>query len=724
MEFWTYYRLLRSRIRTIAVVAALILVVGVVAALPRQQEYAATVTLTTSPPDESRFVLVLVTDVAQARPDATRALAIELIRSRTVAERVAQRLNLNMTPGALRSKLRITRGDGDLINLSIRDGDAARAVLIANTYAEVAVAYNQEVNRREVALAREFIERELEDTRTRLTRAETTLDEFKRQQGIVSLDAQINAEVGRYMSLVSQQRALELDQREVDARIDALRSRLNQFQPTKTDQQVTENPVAQRLRGELINLEVQLAIARTTLTDQHPTVITLNQRIGALRDLLEKEVKRVVSTEFVQVNPIYENLVRSLVELETQRIAGQAKSAALAKVIPAEQKKLPGLNDIEREYARLSREVQVYEAAYTNLQGRLNDIRIREQAAMNRNLVYIVDLAAGAQPTAQTQTFQRIILAALLGLAGGVGVVLFQHYIDTTLKSAKEAEGLLQLPVLSIIPRQDPPFTEAYRLLKTNLGLHIANGAARVLMFTSARAGSGTSTVVFNLAQSIARGGKRVVVIDTDLRHPIAHRLFGVEPEFSLEDVVIGAVDMHRALKPTAIDNVLLLPAGGSTAELADLFASPEMAKLLEGLRREADVILMDAPPAVPFAEVRALASMVDGVVYVIPAGQVRKDAVEEVKRQLERSHARLIGVVINKSVPEWDDGYHDYERYIRPKTEQKITPAATALIIVALVGATSGALFRAKDAIPGWWVQGTSYVRSVIAERLLSERF
>lgn len=719
MEFWTYYRLLRSRVRTIAVVAAVVLVIGIVAALPRHQEYVATVTLTTSPPDESRFVLVLVTDLAQPRPDATRALAIELIRSRTVAERVAQRLNLNMSPGELRSRLRIGRGEGDLINLSIRDADASRAVLIANTYAEVAVAYNQEVNRREVGLAREFIERELQDTQIRLTRAENALDDFKRQQGIVSLNTQINDEVGRYLNLISQQRAAKMEQREMGARIDALRSRLNEFEPTKTDQQITENPVAQRLRGELINLEVQLAIARTTLTDQHPTVITLTQRIGALKVLLEKEIKQVVSSEFVQVNPIYENLVRSLVELETQRIAGQSKIAALGTVITGEQKRLPQLTAIEREFARLSREVQVLEASYTSLQGRLNDIRIREQAAMNRNLVYIVDLATGAASTTDNRTLYRIVMASMLGLAGGVGMVLFQHYIDTTLKSAKEAEGLLRLPVLAIIPRHDPPFEEAYRLLKTNLGLHVANGDARVLMFTSARAGSGTSTVVFNLAQSIARGGKRVVVVDTDLRHPIEHKLFGVEPEFGLEDVLGGVAELRQALKPTAIANVSLLPARVTAAELADLFASPAMTRLLEDLRRQADVILLDAPPAVPFAEVRALASLVNGVVFVIPAGQVPREVVEEVKRQLERSHARLAGVVINKSAPEWNDGYQDYERYMRRKSDQKVMPTTAAIVlVVALIGATSSAYFRAKDSLPGWWTQGTGYIRSVIAER------
>ncbi len=711
MEFWAYYRILRRRYRLVAVTTLVGLILGFALSWPRQPEYLAMVTMTTSPPDETRYVLVLATDLVQARPDATKALAIELIRSRTVAERVIQRLNLNTSPIELRSRLRVTRGEGDLIVLTLRDNEPGTAVLLANTYAEVAVAYNQEVNRREAGLAREFIERELEATRVRLSAAEEALDTFKGRQGIVTLSTQIGAEVGRYIDLLAQQRGTLLVGREINARIAALRARLRDVAPTKTDQQVVENPVAARLRGDLVTLEVQKATALTTLTDKHPAVVALNQRITALRETLEREVKKVVSMEFIQVNPVYESTVRALIDLETQRIALQAKQLALASVLPAEQRKLPELNSVEREFTRLTRELQVIEAAYTNLQSRLNDFRIREQAAMNRNLVYIVDLASGALPAAPSRVVIQTVLAAVLGLSAGLGFVLFQHHIDDTLRTAKEAERVLGLPALSSIPHHNPPVEEAYRLLKTNMGLHAAHGDPKAIMFTGARAGSGTSTVVYHLAQAIARGGKSVIVVDTDLRHPTAHRLFGVGSEPGLPDVLQGLVEPAAALQISRVPRVRVLPATAPVGELADLFASVTMARLLEELKRLADVVLIDAPPVMPFAEVRALAAVVDGVVFVVGAGKVSREVQQEALRQLERMHARVLGVVVNMVALDEDDSRQLEEAYpggngTAPRVRGKghTQPTGGVMLLAGVMGATSGLLISHAAVRPDSW--------------------
>ncbi len=718
MEFWTYYKILRRRYRIVVATLLVGLVAGVILSWPRSKEYVATVTLTTSSPDESRYVLVLVTDQAQARPDATKSLAIELIRSRTVAERVVQRLSLSRDPQDLRWRLRVTRGEGDLINLMFRDTDPATAVLIANTYAEVAVAYNQEVNRREAALAREFIERELAATSLRLRQAEDALDEFKRQQGIVAIDTQVNAEVGHYIDLISQQRTASLTEREVGASIATLRRRLQEVAPTKTDQQLSENPVAQRLRGDLVNLEVQLAIARTTLTDNHPSVLSLNQRIGALKTMLEREVQRLVTTQFVQANPVYESTLRSLIDLETQRIALQAKQTALASILPSEQSKLPVLNTVGREFARLTRQVQVVEADYTNLQTRLNDFRIREQAAMNHNLVYIVDLAAAAQPAAPSRVVVQMLLAAMLGLSGGVGFVLFQHYVDNTVRTAKDAESIFGLPALSSIPKHNPPVEEAYRLLKTNMGLHTRNGRTRAIMFTSARSGSGTSTVVFHLAQTIARGGKRVIVVDADLRSPTVHRLFGVGETPGLEDVLLGSTDAAAVLQTSAA-HVEVLPAGAPAGELADLFASPGMVRLLDDLRARADVILIDTPPVIPFAEVRALAAMVDGVVFIVAAGKASREINQEALRQLQRVPAHLLGIVMNMVASDQDEGAELYAAYPRPPMKSNLLPMTTALLLVMVLGGAGGVLIRSAPWLPEWLDRGSQLARSLLAKGL-----
>lgn len=668
MEFWTYYRIVRRRYKLIALGALVGLVIGLITVLPWWQEYVATVTLTTISPDEGRSVLVLISD-RPAPPGNATAMAIGVIRSRTVAERVVQRLNLTRSPQDLRGRLRVSRGlpgEGEVITLTYRDRDPANAVLLANAFAETAVAYNQEVNRREAALARQFIEQELQDTRLRLERAETNLDAFKRRNGIVALGTQINAEVARFTQLSGESRNAALEERETSARIAAIRTQLRRFGAMQTDQTIVENPVSQRLRGELVNLQVQLATSTESYTDDHPVIIATKRKIKAVETAIAREVKKVVTEEFVRVNPIHESLLQTLVNLEIQRFAVQAKQAAVTSVLATEQRRLPALSQIEREYIRLTRDVTILESAFTNLESRLNEFRIQEQAANNRNLLYIMDPATTAQTAASTTALARTLLAAMLGLSAALGLVLFQHTIDNRLKNSKDAERLLAMPVLTAIPQHNPPFDEAYRMLKTNLFLHLSNGQPRAILFTSAKAGSGTSTVVYHLAKTIASGGKRVIVVDADLRRPMAQRLFGVTPLHGLLDVLKNGTSLDDTLaQSSVVENVALLPAGTMNgAELADIFASPRMLALLSELKKRADVVLIDGPPALPFAETGALASVVDGVVLVIAAGQVPRGVEEDAKRHLERARARLLGIVVNKISPEYDDGYYHYTKY------------------------------------------------------------
>ena len=360
--------------------------------------------------------------------------------------------------------------------------------------------------------------------------------------------------------------------------------------------------------------------------------------------------------------------MRSLVTLETQLVAVQARQAALASVIPEEQKKLPQLTETEREFTRLTRSVQVLETSYTSLESRFNDFRVQEQMALDHNPVTIVDIATSAQPASPSRTVVRVLVAGMLGLFGGIGLVVFQTQIDNTVKTAEDAERLLGTPVLTSVVKHNPPFDEAYQVLKTALGLHGSNGSRAAIMFTGTRVGAGTSTVVYHLARAIARSGKRVVVVDADLRRPTAHRLFGVTVDAGLVDALTGAVPVEAALQPSTIENVRVLPAGQSSSlPLVDLFGPPAMAGLLDELRRHADVILIDSPPPVPFAESRALAALVDGVVLVLAAGQAPRGVEVETKRELERVHARVLGVVVNKVAPENDDSYYLYGNYHTP---------------------------------------------------------
>jgi len=702
MEFWTYYRVLRRRYRIILLGIGVAVAVGLGAVLPHLFEYTASVTLTTSPPDESQYLLVLNADRAVPAPPDDGTLVMDLARSRTLAERVIQQLGLSLSPWELRSRVGASK-QGNLITLSVRDKNRASAVLLANTYADAAVAYVQEVNRHAITLARQYVEQQVEDTRQRLAQSENDMNAFKQAHGIIALQPQIDAEAARMTDLLNQQRAESVNEKELAARIEDIRARLRALSPTNTSLELATNPVSQKMRTDLVTLEVQLATAQQIYTEAHPTVVALKQQIAALNAGLARETQRVVAAEFVQINPIYEGLVRTLIDLETQRVALQAREAALAAIVPLEQKQLPGLNNVERQYADMNRERQILESSYINLETKLNDLRIQEETPTNRTLLSVVDPATSAQGPAPLQVLGRLGLAGILGAVAGMGFAFFQHQIDDTLKTARDGERLLGLPVLASVPRHNPPFEEAYRVLKTALGLHAPNGEAKALMFTSPAPGTGVSTIVYHLAKTIAQGGKRVVVVDADLRRPSVRRLFGATGEHDLMDALVGGIPASEALCACAIDNVRVLPVGNwPTVEIADLFGSPTMMQLLNDLRPHADAILIDAPPLLPFAESRALAAIVDGVILVIAAGLPPRGLEIETKRLLDRAHAPLLGMVVNKVSAEYDDSYYLHDKYTRRPIKPPTFPTvAVSLTLIALLGMAVGVFLKSNPFLP-----------------------
>jgi Mrp family chromosome partitioning ATPase len=146
------------------------------------------------------------------------------------------------------------------------------------------------------------------------------------------------------------------------------------------------------------------------------------------------------------------------------------------------------------------------------------------------------------------------------------------------------------------------------------------------------------------------------------------------------------------------------------------------MTRMLEELKQHADVVLIDTPPALSFAESRALAGVVDGVVFVVAAGQALRGVEQEAKQQLERAQARLLGMVVNKVIPEEDDGYYFYEKHNsradKPKPKPLPATATAAFLLIILLAGVDGVLSRYSVSMPGWLSQSSHVVTSWVAKR------
>jgi succinoglycan biosynthesis transport protein ExoP len=273
------------------------------------------------------------------------------------------------------------------------------------------------------------------------------------------------------------------------------------------------------------------------------------------------------------------------------------------------------------------------------------------------------------------------------------GAIVFAiEYLDETIKDANDAQKQLNLPALGTISRiaaiQKPtdqvvtltqprsPIAEAYRVLRTKLrfsGIENPNGA---LLVTSSGPNEGKSTTAANLATTIAQGGKRVILVDCDLRRPSLHTLFSVSNDVGLSDLFLeDAPALDRVLKPTSVPTMRLLTSGTIPPNPSEMLDSKRMTELLLELRDQSDMVVIDSPPALIVADASILGSRCSGAVLVVDSGKTRIDVARRALNTLKQANVKILGTVINKLSARRSGGYYyNYYNYYGSKTKKSKT--------------------------------------------------
>jgi len=205
--------------------------------------------------------------------------------------------------------------------------------------------------------------------------------------------------------------------------------------------------------------------------------------------------------------------------------------------------------------------------------------------------------------------------------------------------------------IMDLVTITDPrsPVSEAYRSLRANLSFYSLDKPLRTLMVTSPAAGEGKSTTIANLAVTMAQSGRRTIVVDTDLRRPALHELFGGQMSPGLTDAMMAAAG-ELPLQKTAVENLWLLSSGPKPPNPADLLGAERMAQIIAQLTEQADIVLFDAPPVMAAADAAILGARVDGVLLVIQAGKTRRDHSERARETLEKSRAHVVGAALTNA--------------------------------------------------------------------------
>ena len=213
---------------------------------------------------------------------------------------------------------------------------------------------------------------------------------------------------------------------------------------------------------------------------------------------------------------------------------------------------------------------------------------------------------------------------------------------------------------LIVYEQPKSPTAEAYRTLRTNLQFAKVDGELKTIMFTSAGPVEGKSTTIANTAVAIAQSGKKVILVDCDLRKPVQHKIFNTKNQ-GITNILVENLNVTDYIQDTSIENLRLVTSGPIPPNPSELLGSGKMNALLATLREQADMVLIDVPPVVAVTDASVLASQVDGITLVLDSGTVRPEMAQRAKELLTNANGKILGVILNRVEIDDEHAYYYY---------------------------------------------------------------
>lgn len=670
MELWKYYRILRRR-RWLILLGTLICA-GVVGTLlyftPPQYEVAAAV-MEKSPASDK--INIFGGPFVTMDPKMELANLAQLIKSDRVLRSAATSAALAgvTDPEPIIKALDVSPAmDSMILNISVTWPDRSAAEITINDVTTEFVKYYKELNRGGASSSKAFIKDELPQAQGKVRDARQAVRAFKERSGAVMIGNQTQVLLEQIAQLEGSASQNKVQAQEAAARTKVLEKMLKQYPETRRASSVmAQNPVWQSIKIELSKQQIELQKMLKDRTPEHPEVRALQAQIDETKKNLADAGEKVLNSTTESVNPIRDDLVQRYSSSQTDYTAAVSASSAIQATISALRNKLKVLPSDEATLAELEADEQAAQNTYTLLRQKFDEATIKEREA---DISSIEVVSPVASRPAEGKRLIKLVLALILSPMLCCGVAFLLHYLDVSVKTPAEAEQLLKLPVSAVVPtakqhslaepRYHSAIAASYQMLSANLWIASADSDARTILIASADPGVGRSTTAANVAITMAQDGARVILVDADLRKPSLHRTFNLDNERGLSNVLAGQMSLRDALKPTTVQDLMVITSGPVPANPVRLLKSPEMTKLVDEINDLADFVIFDSPAGLAFADATLMASLIRNVVIVYAAGSVPRGSEQEFRSRMMQVEANILGVVLNMVRPEDIHSYPD----------------------------------------------------------------
>lgn len=533
------------------------------------------------------------------------------------------------------------------------------AASVANSFADRFIASNVQRRFDTFAYSRNYLRKQIETTKPRLEQSERALIAYSRAAGIVDASGAAGAkfEDGGRRSLTTAN-LVELNAAYAQARTNRLQAQQRwqqaQATPMMSLPEVLGNPAIQNLTRQRAEFEAQYQEERQRRKEEHPAM----QQAGAKIDELNRQISALAASIRGSIGDQYRVAQRQ--ESALDGAVAQLKSATLTE------------QDKGVRYNMLKREVDTNRDLFNNLLQRYN--QISSQAGLISSNISIVDRAVPPTSPISPRPFLNMTLAAIVGLLLGLIAAFTRDRFRDRVNMPNEVEDDLGVPLLGVVPKLEgpqalqealakprSPLIEAHHTIALSIDASARLPAHSVVVLTSSRANEGKSTTALTLGSNLAASGKRVLLVDGDMRRGSLHRMIGLSNEVGLSNLLGGELPALQAVQYSHGARLPFISRGTSRASPAELLAGEAMGDFLEEVRANFDMVIIDGPPVLGLADAPRLAAAADGTLFVMEAHCESKETGKIALRRLVTSGAKVIGVVLTKFDAKKAGGYYGY---------------------------------------------------------------
>jgi len=661
-DIWDIWPILRKQRLIVALFFGTVVVATFFGVLIQQKEYQATALIHLTPRTGQEVASKEVVEwESQGYYEVMQfyRTQVHIMKSRTVREEVARRymalqrddewqeFDAEGFEGGRRlgaALLVVAKEQSQLMNIHVTDVDPERAAILANLVSEVYSEQNLALRQGSAREAKKWLHTELSEYQKKIDQSNQALLDFKIKNDVVDIEENLTS-----LASITHSHTRRLG--EVSTRRVVADNNLQSFDRLLVSKnfdelaRVMESPLLNQLatdRAKVLQADADLAVKYGT---KHPERKALQGKLKTLEASLESEVRKIIEGKRagVQVVEAEEQSLRNeLARLREDSLRNQA---------------------LETEYRELKRELERNEKFHLTLSTRSDEVELSSRTQLNN--VFPIDAAIPPLKHIRPNMPVSMTIAFLVGIIGGCALAMMREYIDDTISSHIDVASYLKVPFIGLVPslptgltpQQADLFThnqprssvaEAVRGLRAMIDLSPGGSPPKRLVVTSSVAREGKTSTITRLAVAYSQMGRKVVLIDADLRKPRVHKVFGADNRVGVTNYLLGAASVSDIIRTTMVPGVCAVYSGPATDHPTELLSSARIEQLLTDLEEHFDMILIDTPPSVALSDAVALSPFVDGVILVVREHGVSRHVVKRTVDTFKQVEANILGVILN----------------------------------------------------------------------------